>query len=138
MNFIFQYEFNLEGVIKNLARAEWSSSSHRQLAINNVRYSTWNGSTFFFPFHKQVKVTFDMVRFDLAVSLFCFVFCFFFWAQNYKRLSARVDSMRLTEVNRKNLYLWRSGDLCLQSTIHKFHFIVLIKSLFEWKSQDEN
>lgn len=50
--------------------------------------------------------------------------------------SARVDSTRLREVNRKNLYLWRSGDLCLQSTEHKFHFIVLIKNPFDWKSHD--
>lgn len=59
--------------------------------------------------------------------------CFFSGTKHNKRLSAFYCTcrfMRLTEVNRKNLYLWRSGDLCLQSTMYKFHFIVLIKSPF--------
>lgn len=130
-DFIFPGGIQSEGVIKTVLGS--SRNSHRQLAINNVRYSTSNGSTFF-PSHKQVKVTFDMARFR---SCCVAVLCLFFRLQitsDSVLFSARVDSMRLTEVNRKKTCIcWRSGDLCLQSTVHKFHFIVLIKNPFDWK-----
>lgn len=75
--------------------------SHRQLAINNVRYLTLKGSTFSLS-HKQVKVTSDMVRF-------------------FTQRHARVDLCRLTELSRKKLVSlvirwFMCNRLCTNST----------------------